>query len=207
MQQSSSNGWNTRREQHLRTWVVQMARTASLMSRGASLLNRGAAAVTILAQFCTSYTSIVPIATLGCPLVSQSQCVAFMWSALVLSLIGSMLALFSSKFDWNDKAKDLRLGAKDVLELARKIDLQLQREPPVRIDVNDFCDRIATDYDVIMRNVPSVPRFFFKTEDLMNFTLLSAYIDAPNTPEMPPIDDYLAQKLAYEMERLHNHLS
>lgn len=201
---SASSRWSARREKHLKTWVVQMAQSATLMARASSWLSRFATAITVTSQFCTAYTSIIPVATLGCPLVGQTQCVNLMISAIALAVVGSIVALMDGKLDLGDKAKEFNLASKYVMELARRIDLHLQRDSSAREDVDTFSEQVAKDYDRCMRNLPPLPRFIFRSSDLMNLTLLSVYIDAPNTPECPPLDTFVAEKLAYEMDRMQN---
>lgn len=196
--------WTVRRERHLKTWAVQMAKAAILLDRSSSLLRYAQFAVTLLGQFCTVYTSIIPVATLGCVLVGSDTCSQLQISGIVAAVIGSMTALMDSKISLSSMAKDMSLASKQINQLARKIDLQLQRSESHREPIDAFADGVAAQYDEIMNSVPELPRFVFKREDLVNLTLLSAYIEAPNTVEQKELDDVLCEKIAYEMERFNS---
>lgn len=196
--------WNEQREKHLRKWVVEMAKSAVLMQRAAAWLARGAFMFTLTSHFCTAYTSIIPVATLGCPHLEEAQCTRLMFSGIALAVLGSVVALMDGKMDFGSMAKDLQVAAKEVTQLARRIDLQLQRSVTARDNVDEFQSNVANDYDQIMRNLPNLPRFVFRAGDLLNLTLVSAYVNAPDTPDNPPMGEFLSQKLDYEWRRLNS---
>jgi hypothetical protein len=195
--------WSERRVRHLQTWVVQLARSATIMARAASWLGRTGNLLVFLSQFCTSYTSIIPVATISCALVEDDKdCIRLQISAIAFAFLGSLIALLEGKWALGEASVKLQQGSRQVMKLARLIDLQLQRDENARDSVDSFCQEISEQYDDIMLGLPSVPRLLFKKEDLINLTLLSAYIDAPNTPDCPPLDEMLSQKMQYELERI-----
>lgn len=196
--------WTVRRINHLRAWAVQMSKAAILLDRAANFLRWAQFLVTLLSQFCTAYTSIVPVATLGCVLVEDGSCASLQISAIVFAVVGSITALMDGTVGLRSIAKNMSMASKQITQLARRIDLQLQRDERARESVDQFSEQIGDAYDQIMNSVPALPRFIFRREDLMNLTLLSAYIEAPNTPEIRPLDEVVCDKISYEMERLNN---
>jgi len=196
--------WSARRINHLRAWAVQMAKAAILLDRAANFLRWAQFAVIFLAQFCTAYTSVIPVATLGCVLVDNDTCASLQISGIAFAIIGSVVALMDGTIGLRGIAQNMTLASKQINQLARKIDIQLQRDESARTSVDVFSESVAQTYDEIMNTVPPLPRFIFHREDLINLTLLSAYIDAPNTLETRPLDEVVCDKIAYEMERLNN---
>ena len=183
---------------------MQMSKSAILIDRAANFLRWAQFGVTFLAQFCTAYTSVIPVATLGCVLVDNGTCASLQISGIAFAIIGSITALMDGTVGLRSIAQNMSRASKQITQLARKIDLQLQRDVLARDSVDEFSEFIAKTYDEIMLTVPPLPRFIFRREDLINLTLLAAYIDAPNTCENRPLDDVVVDKIAYEMERFNN---
>jgi hypothetical protein len=128
-------------------------------------------------------------------------------SAIAMALIGSVLALTGNKLDLGTSAAHMSVGAKGVMNLARRVDLHLQRDSVAREPVDDYSEGVAKEYDAITRDLPPVPRMFFKSSDLVNLTLLNAYITSPETPEsLPPLNTFISQ-LPYELERFSDNFS
>ncbi len=196
--------WTHARERHLRAWVVQMSRAGFLMQRAASLLRTLRILMMFMSSLCTAYTSIIPVATLGCLLVQGSACTNLQISSIVMAVLGSITAIMEGRLGPGDAAAELSTGSKFVLKLARDVDLMLQRSVHARVPVDEFCQAVARDYDDIIQNLPSVPRFVYRTNELLNFTLLSAYIEAPNTRVRNDIhmDQFLVDKLENDFEQM-----
>jgi len=217
--------WTDMRERHLRMWVVQMLNVSSMLDWSASWLRWFQFAFTTAGQVSSAYTSIVPVATLGCSFTSGATCAALQWSAIALSVLGSVLALMDGKYEIGSKAVRMNTASKAIGRLARRVDLQLQRSPSSREPVDEFCMAVAQEYDTIVAEIPPLPRWI--RGDLTNVTLLTAYREAetvaPPTAAhalnqaaapkealyesvtAPPMNEHLRDKIKYELERFNEH--
>lgn len=212
--------WSETREKHLRFWVVQMLNTSTMLDWSASWMRWFQFAFTTLGQFTQAYTSVIPVATLGCSFSTGRTCSELQWSAVALSVLGCVLAFMDGKYEIGGKAVRMNNASQNIARLARRIDLQLQRVLSSREPVDEFCAAVVREYDEIICTVPDLPRWI--RGDLTNITLLTAYREeqeeAPRSREIlekstaaagggdeVAMNPHLRAKMEYELERFESH--
>lgn len=124
-------------------------------------------AFTTLGQFTSGYTAAISLTTMGCDYS------ALQWSAIAFGILSWMLAFMDGKYEIGGKAVRMNNASQNIVRLARRIDLQLQRTRESREPVDEFCAAVVSEYDEIISTVPDLPRWI--RGDLTNITLLTAY--------------------------------
>lgn len=171
-----SRGWTPARELHMRSWIVQMSANSLKIKRSASRLRAFAVLAYVIQAFAAAYTTIVPVATIGCSLWDDGVCSALQLSTIVTAVVSSALTILMAQLNPGEPASAMTRCAHEITSLARLLDTQLVRPRSQRHDCNALTDDVSTRYSKIIDALPEMPGCLLKQTDLLSLELLGRYV-------------------------------
>lgn len=169
--------WTMEQERHVKLWLTEIVKAVPMLGRTASALWRISVTLTILSHCCTAYTTIIPVATIGCPILDEHACHKLQISAIVVAIIGAIIALVLGTYNFRSLAHEVHITSKKLMQLARRIDLELYRPLAHRNNAAQFCDTVVEEFNRIMTYyMPNLPRFLHWGNDMVDISLLSSYV-------------------------------
>lgn len=192
--------WTDASEALLQLWVRQIVGVATLYARGATR-SRFLKFVFIFAGlFCSAYTAIVPIPAVGCDIVSGDACARLQWSSIAMAIVGIVTGGIGLAYDFSRRVVLFEEASKKLLKLARRIDMQLQRERAQRHEMQPFKEWVLSKFEKYTE--PKLSSCVRTPAELANMSLLQNY-DAAHAAPVTPVDREIMSSLQYQLSRLN----
>lgn len=169
--------WTMEQERHVKLWLMEMVKAVPMLGRTASSLWRISVMLTVLSHCCTAYTTIIPVATIGCSFLDEQTCHNLQISTIAVAIVGAIIALVLGSYNIGSLSREVHNTSKELMQLARRIDVELYRPLTHRNNAAQFCDTVAEEFNRIMTySMPNLPRFLFWGNDMIDISLLSSYV-------------------------------
>ena len=200
-------GWTETRMTNIRLWIKQFASLAYSYTMAIRYYKKA----DFFLNFMNVFGGFYLIPTAGCGLVSGEVCVGLQWSGIVIGVIVGICGGMSYVLDLPSKMSCYESANVELMQIARDIGLELDKDPEDREICVDFSKDIIKRYDSAIKGA-TLPWYIRNEQQFLNINLLQSYLTVPPSESrdmeqdqvivLTENDRAVMQRLDEELQRL-----